>query len=391
MRIAFVIPQVHKRAGTEKCVAWLIEDLQASHDVRVYAASVEDTATGRAAVVRLPVIGRPAALRYLSFFLANTLILGWRRLWRQRPFDIIDATGPDCLFANVISIHYCCAAWREALRQGVVPLPAVTWRQRLRNLHYRFYFWLTSWMERLVYRHGAARAFIAVSEGIKRDVVRHHGVPGDRIVVIPNAVDGAVRLAPEERAASRAAVRQQHGLAEGDLVVLFLAAGDWKRKGLLLVLQALAQIPDQEVKLLVVGEDDLPFYRGQATAMGLDGRVAFCGRTGQVARYYAAADVFVYPSYFEAFALVMLEAAGAGLPLIASRVHGAEELIREGENGLLVEREGRQIAEAILRLRQDPERLRKMADRARVMSLRFDRAEVARRTLEVFARARAGD
>ena len=67
----------------------------------------------------------------------------------------------------------------------------------------------------------------------------------------------------------------------------------------------------------------------------------FTGRIGyeETARYYAAADLFVFPSFFEAMPVPPIEAMAAGLPVIASPVGGAVESIRDGETGVFVARD----------------------------------------------------
>ena len=88
-------------------------------------------------------------------------------------------------------------------------------------------------------------------------------------------------------------------------------------------------------------------------------RTVFTGRIGyeDTARYYAAADFFVFPSFFEAMPVPPIEAMAAGLPVIASPVGGAVESIRDGETGVFVARDdAAALARAITALVEQPER-----------------------------------
>ena len=82
-------------------------------------------------------------------------------------------------------------------------------------------------------------------------------------------------------------------------------------------------------------------------------------------RLYAAADAFVLPSTYEAFPLVVLEAAASGLPLLVSRVNGAGDLLADGQAGWLIDRDGCDIACRLNSLRSDPDLARRMGERAR--------------------------
>ena len=117
--------------------------------------------------------------------------------------------------------------------------------------------------------------------------------------------------------------------------------------------------------LLVVGDGDTTRYRELARRCGAGDRVHFAGTTSEPAPYYAAADAFVLPTAYEAFPLVALEAAAAGLPLLAARVSGVEELIDDGRNGWFVERDAAMIAGRLRTLAADPDLRARMGAAAR--------------------------
>ena len=151
----------------------------------------------------------------------------------------------------------------------------------------------------------------------------------------------------------RQAVRSAAGFAPDDLVLVFVALGHFERKGLPLVLQAMAQqtLP-ANVKLNIVGGEQglIDAYRKKANELGLADRVNFAGMQKDVRPHFWSADAFVLPSVYEVFPLVALEAAAAGIPMIVSPLNGVEEFLRDGENGFQIERSASGVADGVARL-----------------------------------------
>ncbi|MFN2484420.1 MAG: glycosyltransferase, partial [Candidatus Limnocylindria bacterium] len=113
------------------------------------------------------------------------------------------------------------------------------------------------------------------------------------------------------------------------------------------------------------------------------------------ARYFASADVFVAPSTGqESFGIVLLEAMAAGLPIVASDIHGYKNVVQRGTQGLLVEpRHHRAIAAALYSLAHDPDMRQAMGDAGREKAGDYSWDRVTERVVayyrEVRARARA--
>jgi glycosyltransferase involved in cell wall biosynthesis len=114
--------------------------------------------------------------------------------------------------------------------------------------------------------------------------------------------------------------------------------------------------------------------------------VEFFGPRSDTERFYRAADVFVFPTRYEAFPLVALEAAAAGLPLVATPVNGVEELLEDGEAGIAVERLPAAVADALVRLATRPDERARMGHAARRRATAFTWEDSVRRTLGLYDR-----
>lgn len=203
-------------------------------------------------------------------------------------------------------------------------------RWRYRNLHPAA--WTAHAFERHITRR--ARRVIALSNGLAEAIHRYDGVERERIRVVHPGVD------PREFAPRRDAhrIRKKHGIPPEAPLILFVA-NEYERKGLAPLIEAFAQLRDQDWRLLLVGARDPAPYLEQARKRGVGPRVAYAGkiRGHELAPYYSAATLLCVPSFLEPFGLVFLESMACGTPVVTTRNDGARDLIRDGKDGLLVD------------------------------------------------------
>ena len=290
-----------------------------------------------------------------------------------RTFDVVHNQGGCATRAqDVITAHSCHRAWWEMkFQQG-------EWLRALANPFHH----AVLKVESANYRPDRFRRAIAVSPGVARELTQFYGVDPERITVIPNAVD-VHRFQPRDAEARRARVRARHGIGDDDVVLLFVGK-EFRRKGLAAIIDALPALPPV-AKLLVVGGDDQAPFRAQARAAGVAERVVFAGHSRAVEDEFQAGDVFVFPTVYEAFGLVMLEAAAAGLPVVATPLGVAEEFVVDGRNGAQIDRTGVSIARALSPLVTDRDLRRRLGDQARQDAEAYTGWDaVAARTLEVY-------
>ena len=171
--------------------------------------------------------------------------------------------------------------------------------------------------------------------------------------VLPNSFD-QTRFNPTIRELHRASARNALGFSANETVFAFSSYGHYRRKGFWLIvsaLQILAEEGAQDVRLLVIGGTAKTLARLKselATRFPEYARwILFVGTISEVEKSLAAADAFLYPSYFEAFSLAEIEAAAMGLPLLVTRHPGTEMIVREGKNGVWLEFDPHDIAKKI--------------------------------------------
>jgi UDP-glucose:(heptosyl)LPS alpha-1,3-glucosyltransferase len=201
---------------------------------------------------------------------------------------------------------------------------------------------------------------------------------------VPEAHTDGVNIdefTPDNRKMYRDEVRKSYGFSEDDIVLVFVG-WEFKRKGLKYVIDALPKM-EKRVKLLVVGGDSQDKYLRQATELDVRDRVVFAGHSRDVKRQYAAADIFVFPTAYESFSMATLEAVASGLPILATKVNGTEELIEDGVNGFFIGRDGDDIAGKVNRM-LDENMVERMGRKARESALPHSWDIIAKRTEELY-------
>jgi glycosyltransferase involved in cell wall biosynthesis len=204
--------------------------------------------------------------------------------------------------------------------------------------------------------------------------------------VVPNGVD-----AREFRPRAARETRAELGLADGPL---FVCVGRLShQKGMGYAILALAklhgELPGARVVIVGEGEEREPLER-LARSLGLERHVVFTGASPHemVAKYLAAADVFLFPTErAEAAPLVLPQAMASGTPVVASDIGSIAEVVgRRGENGLLVPPgDVNALADATLRLMRDEALRRRIGESARRRVLaEYTVERMVERTLEVY-------
>lgn len=286
-----------------------------------------------------------------------------KRFLAQRP-DAVAICHNDALTGDIYVNH------------GVLPAAMrarghYTWRMVRNPLHL-----FTALRDRIRYRGRAHRAIVALSTTEANLLRREYGSIRAPITVIGNGVDlDRFRTATsEERAAGRARLR-----IPSDAYIAIFVGNEFERKGLSLLIDALPSLP-HDVTLLVVGGTDsmITQARDHSARIAASDRVIFVGAHADVVPFLSTADVLALPSAYEANALVLLEALACGVPVIATAVGFAPDLI-DGRNGRLVRAETDDVAARIAELYHEDRGRQREAARTTAMQLGW--AQVAAKYL----------
>jgi phosphatidylinositol alpha-mannosyltransferase len=234
----------------------------------------------------------------------------------------------------------------------------------------KFAGWLADKLDGRIAVSGAARHFI------------NRYFPGE-YRIIPNGVDLEAFQTAEP----------YEELRDGTLNILFVGRLE-ERKGLTHLLQAYHRLRKRKVdaRLLVIGSG--PKLREYKRFVGLRGirDVEFLGRVSdeQKVRYFASADIYCAPNTGqESFGIVLLEAMAAGVPIVASDIHGFKRVVERNVQGILVEpRNPRALAAALYALARDPDLRHEMGEAGRSRAPEFSWDRVTERIVDFYYETR---
>ena len=383
-RIAIVSPFIDKRHGTERRIAEWISRLPREYEIHIYSQRVEDLDLTRMRWHRIPRIPGPHLINFLWWFAANHV---WR--WcdvhlRGLRHDVVYTAGTNCMNADLVSVHI---VFAEFFRQVEPELklsgnPLRFWP---RLLHRRLYYRLVIFLERRIYSN-LNTGLILIARKTAADLKHFYG-RDDALPVVYIGLDHQI-FNTESRLRNRAQVRQQLGLGD-DKFVLLLVGNDWKKKGLVALIESLALLRDLPVVLLVAGKDDQTPHEARIRELGLQGRVAFLPSRADVQWYYAAADTYVGPSLEDTFAQPPAEAMACGLPVITSATNGTAEIMTDGVDGLIVQdpNDVAGLAARIRRLYDEPVLRQRLGEQASLTAQKYTWDRNGEQIRAIFAEA----
>jgi UDP-glucose:(heptosyl)LPS alpha-1,3-glucosyltransferase len=189
-------------------------------------------------------------------------------------------------------------------------------------------------------QHANSSAIIvALSRMLQRNFETYNNLPASRMRVIYNGVD-VDRFTPDSRARWREATRRDLGIAEHEVMFLMLAH-NLLLKNAETVIRATAKLVAEgsPVRTVIGGGKKPERFVELAKKLGASRAVSFLGLVDS-RPHYAAADVYVQPTWYDPCSLVTLEASACGLPVITSRYNGASEMMTNGKEGFVLDQPG---------------------------------------------------
>lgn len=275
-------------------------------------------------------------------------------------FKLLRKERPDVVHAHMMTSAV--LAWLSCV---ILRIPLIT------TVHNEF--------EKSSILMGLGKKVIAVSEAVRKSMARR-GISEKKLVVVLNGTIGSARM--------QGLAREPVHLPKPN--VMFVG-GLHPRKGLIDLFDAfdIVHRAKADCKLFVIGDGPMAGeYKEYVSRLNCASSVEFLGTIQQPLHYLTAADIFVLPSHADPAPLVISEAREAGCAVIATDVDGIPQLLNYGNAGILVPvRRPDALAQAMLRLLQDPEQLALWKARSQNEIQNLTIARVSAETIEVYKSA----
>ncbi len=346
MKILFTTRYFGGKDGVGRYSVEIVKRLMKEHDVTLLTSKADLIIPG----LHYKFLQTPTK-PFLFWEFLFTLKSSWFVFRNKKKYDVVHSQKTETLGADMVTMHSCHRAGIETRNKQdksfIKKILRKIWPLNILRL----------FVEKRVIKN--AKSAAAVSTGVSEEIKKFYG--RKKIEVVFNGVDMKT-FAP-----GPSDIRKRLEISDEKKLLLFVGNG-YMSKGLNFALDAMSYL-NEEFHLLVVGWDTwIPEGENITVESGVSPE--------EMHAYYKAADCFVFPSLYEAFPLVVLEALASGVPVVTSRVNGVTDCIDNGVNGHIVERKGVDIAFGIKKVFRDKDTEKKYKKNARESSKSFtwDRA-----------------
>lgn len=278
----------------------------------------------------------PILLKINHYHAQSALRLSSYSSGRKDKGILIQSTGTAFPMSDVVQVQFLHKAWYDI--ESELDPHLKTPESLVRAMYSKAFQYCNLLHEQLLYTPN--KKYIAISHTVKKDLMRLYNIKSENINVIYHGVNhnDFRSLQSIEAQTARKDIREKHNIAQDAHVLLSVGAIN-TRKGIHTAIDVLNELITNDFKnviLLAVGAGDARPLMDQAEQLGISANIRLVSSQKNVAPYYQASDVFFFPTLYEPFGLVILEAMASGLPVITTSVAGAAELMTPGIDGIVM-------------------------------------------------------
>jgi UDP-glucose:(heptosyl)LPS alpha-1,3-glucosyltransferase len=271
-------------------------------------------------------------IRFGRFFKALTYYFSAKKYIKYLPLDTITisfGSVSDCHIVRSGGDHFSFICNTLNAQQNLYHKIRKGTQRLLAPINY-----LQTFIDKKIYTSSRTKKIVAISTNIAHELHTRYDLPPEKVVVICNGVDENTYIANPKIPLKEDAC--QHLAVPCDKKIIGFCSTNFELKGLRYLILTLSKLPD-DYHVLVAGKRNSAKYERYAAQLGVHERVHFLGRIDNMPFFYACVDVLAHPSFYDTFGNVVAEALATGIPVITTRWTGAKDLIRESQNGFIVD------------------------------------------------------
>lgn len=341
--VAFIIHDLNSWGGQDRSTLEIAKALSHLRPVEIFSYSLNDPSFPKQwGDVRYhqikPNIRKPVLIKSLYFLLRTFLDVGICRRLNKRPYPILHSTGACSLVNQIIQIQFVQSAWdhqKDLLKKNNL-FHLLNSKGALKILYHHLLMSFNKFLERKLYKKKFQ--YIALANVVKAELKKFFNLDTN-VNVVYHGINSEQFSPPknDKEWEQRDKLRERLNIPKEALILLFVGAYD--RKGLKTAICSLKEVCGNKRKniyLVAVGSGDVKQFSELARSQGLENNVRLVSHKKDILPYYQAANLFLLPTLYEPFGLVILEAMSCGLVPIISKSSGAAELIKDEVSGFLI-------------------------------------------------------
>ncbi|MBL7169818.1 MAG: glycosyltransferase family 4 protein [Candidatus Aenigmarchaeota archaeon] len=348
------------------------------HEVHVFTSRWDDL-DDKVIIHKIPKISNIFFIQEILFLLMASILLKFYK------FDVTLAQATRYFSPSVCEMQFVYKTWSEGRKSDKKIGKNIG--LKLRELRLRGQDIFSPPMEGFNLRN--CKQVIAISNLAKKEIMNFYNIPSKKINVVHSGAN--LDFFNPNKRKFRNQIFKKHGIDLKDTLILFVG-NPFDRKGLEFVIKSLPKVNHKKIKLLVIGRkevSDMSYYNNLSKKLKVENKIKFIGLTPELNKYLASSDIFIFPTLYEPFGLVILEAMASGISVITSKYAGATELIDNMKDGIILEdpKDYNKIADKINYLLNDKKRMKTMGKRARKKAEKYSWNAAAEKMLKVFKKS----
>lgn len=382
-KIAIMIHDLNPWGGQDRSMLEIAWQLNKGYPLEIHSYSLQGFSNwpNMEHIKYEALIKKPILFKYLNYHFKS-----WRNLKQDRD-TVVQSTGTASLKSDTVQIQFIHHTWQEIARQ--LPADKIHTAGFFKEIYRSLLDIYKRKLEKRIYNPD--KHYIAISHSIKKELMEYFAIPSENITIIHHGVDNQYFTpveSTEQGRSTRQEIRQNLGIQPDDVVLLHVGALN-ARKGLFQTIEILSFLKKNgfhKVKYLAVGQGETKLLKQLIKEHDVEDRVILVSHSKDIRNYYWASDIFFFPTYYEPFGLVILEAMACGLAVATSSIAGGSELIEDGSNGILFdphEKVGK-IADKLLPILRNAELRATIGKKARTVAEQRSWTQVGEEYLDFY-------
>jgi glycosyltransferase involved in cell wall biosynthesis len=382
--VALVVLDYDKKGGIERYVKELAKGLSQRCLVHIFTNSLSRKnviENPKIIFHKIPIINIHPAINTLQFCLLVSLRLIFSR------FDIIHNHCAGLFIPSISTFHSVHIKTfkkhdKKFISKVLAWLLAIIYKDKdIKKFNVSPGGFIICLLHKIAMLKRNRKGVITHNKDMTNEIAKFYKIEPNQINVIPPGINHNI-FNLKDKYKIRRNIRQKLGILEDEFVLIFVS-NRFKEKNLDVVIKAIELV---KVKLIVAGNDDKKPYIKLCKDLQIIDYVKFINSVSNIEDYYKAADVIIHPAPWGWFELVCLEAMACGVVVLATKVYGIKDYLKDGVNGYFIEANVESIVEKLKVLINNKHLLEKMKKEAHKTALLYNWETTVNRTYEVYER-----